>query len=47
MLFAAKIGAADPMPVADTATAMDDADKKLLLSIKCPYSFRVFQFPKL
>jgi hypothetical protein len=46
MLFAAKMGAADPTPVAETAIAMDDADKKSLLSMTCPYSFRILQFPE-
>jgi hypothetical protein len=41
MLFAARIGAADPTPVAATAIASGEADRKSLLSMKYPCSFRV------
>jgi hypothetical protein len=46
MLFAARMGAADPTPVAETAIAIDEADKKSLLNMICPYSIRIFRYPE-
>jgi hypothetical protein len=40
------MGAADPTPVADIAIASDEADRKSLLSMEYPYSFRKFRHPE-
>jgi hypothetical protein len=41
------MGAADPTPVADTAIARDEADKKSLLSMKFPVLSESSGFPEL